>query len=365
MTLFSGDCGRISSVGDRPTPQTTPNRWQQLSEWLIIQEALMLLHCIFLLKLPPLFFSLLYLNNLKGLRFRILDEDEMYDKGIPFSTTELISIAKFCNFFCFRVIWNNLTSVENTEGTLFGTIHSLTQLLYSRDCRRQFTNSPKFWLSPDVKSPALISEYEKKTARGLLIMEKMSHCISIRDRMLLFRKMVNEEKVTIDGPPSLITVVRTRLIEDGYHHLSNWPPQKLKTTIRVKFVNQQGLEEAGIDQDGVFKEFLELTLKQVFAPTLNLFTCTSAGVLYPSPTSYIHENHLALFQFVGRLLAKAVYEGIVVDVQLAPVLLSAVSDSFLLWVNIKFRFLEVLKTTFVPLMNFHSWTQNCTRTLRL
>lgn len=30
--------------------------------------------------------------------------------------------------------------------------------------------------------------------------------------------------------------------------------------------------------------------------------------LYPSPTSYIHENYLQLFEFVGKMLGKAVYE---------------------------------------------------------
>ena len=30
--------------------------------------------------------------------------------------------------------------------------------------------------------------------------------------------------------------------------------------------------------------------------------------LYPSPTSYIHENHLQLFEFVGKMLGKAIYE---------------------------------------------------------
>ncbi len=30
--------------------------------------------------------------------------------------------------------------------------------------------------------------------------------------------------------------------------------------------------------------------------------------MYPSPTSYIQETHLTLFEFVGRMLAKAVYE---------------------------------------------------------
>ena len=33
----------------------------------------------------------------------------------------------------------------------------------------------------------------------------------------------------------------------------------------------QGLDEAGIDQDGVFKEFLEETIARVFDPALSLF----------------------------------------------------------------------------------------------
>lgn len=35
---------------------------------------------------------------------------------------------------------------------------------------------------------------------------------------------------------------------------------------------------------------------------------TSQQKLYPSSTSHIQENHLALFEFVGKMLAKAVYE---------------------------------------------------------
>jgi ubiquitin-protein ligase E3 B len=31
------------------------------------------------------------------------------------------------------------------------------------------------------------------------------------------------------------------------------------------------LDEAGIDQDGVFKEFLEETIARVFDPSLNMF----------------------------------------------------------------------------------------------
>ena len=92
----------------------------------------------------------------------------------------------------------------------------------------------------------------------------------------------------------------------------------------MRFVNLQGLDEAGIDQDGVFKEFLEETIKKVFDPGLNLFSSTSEERLYPSPTSHITDNHLDLFEFVGKMIGKAVYEGIVVDVPFASFFLTQI-----------------------------------------
>lgn len=123
--------------------------------------------------------------------------------------------------------------------------------------------------------------------------------------------------------------------KDGYDQLRRLPANSIKGVIRVKFVNDLGVDEAGIDQDGVFKEFLEEIIKKVFNPALNLFKVSEAGGwtafeqphcvanidwfsymqttsgnerLYPSPTSYIHENHLQLFEFVGKMLGKAIYE---------------------------------------------------------
>uniref|UniRef100_A0A158P9B2 HECT-type E3 ubiquitin transferase n=1 Tax=Angiostrongylus cantonensis TaxID=6313 RepID=A0A158P9B2_ANGCA len=261
----------------------------------------------------------------------ILDEEELYERALPFTLEELVHIARFCNYFCFRAVWSGCVDDRSSDHGLFASIHQLCMVLHVRDSRRTFVNDPKFWLriSRDVKSSVLMGEFEKKTPRGMLLMRRMSHLVSLKERMLLFRKFVSADKVSLNGQCStissatLITVGRNRLVEDGYRQLSMLSTRALKSTIRVKFVNQQGLDEAGIDQDGVFKEFLELTIKKVFDPALNLFHSTAGGVLYPSATSSVHEDHLALFQFVGRILAKAVYEGIVVDVQLAPVLLAA------------------------------------------
>lgn len=117
----------------------------------------------------------------------------------------------------------------------------------------------------------MISEFEKQTRRAQMLMSKMPHILPLRDRMVLFRKLVSNDKSSIDLPSTVITIARNRIVEDGYRQLSNFSSQVLKGTIRVRFINQQGLDEAGIDQDGVFKEFLELTLKNVFDPHLNLF----------------------------------------------------------------------------------------------
>lgn len=122
-------------------------------------------------------------------------------------------------------------------------------------------------------------------------------------------------------------VYRNRIVEDGYRQLSTLTPQALKGVIRVRFINEYGLDEAGIDQDGVFKEFLEESVKKVFDPALNLFKATSEERLYPSPTSHLQDNHLQLFEFTGKILGKAVYEGIVVDVPFASFFLSQVINN--------------------------------------
>lgn len=43
------------------------------------------------------------------------------------------------------------------------------------------------------------------------------------------------------------------MVEDSFRQLADLPVQLWKGIIRIKFINLQGLDEAGIDQDGVFK----------------------------------------------------------------------------------------------------------------
>jgi ubiquitin-protein ligase E3 B len=71
------------------------------------------------------------------------------------------------------------------------------------------------------------------------------------------------------------------------------------------------------------QEFLEMTLRAGFDPDFGLFLRTADGKLYPSPASHVHEDHLQLFEYLGQMLGKMLYDGIVVDLPLAHFFLNA------------------------------------------
>uniref|UniRef100_A0A6Q2ZPM2 HECT-type E3 ubiquitin transferase n=1 Tax=Esox lucius TaxID=8010 RepID=A0A6Q2ZPM2_ESOLU len=263
----------------------------------------------------------------------ILDDIEVYEEQISFKTEELVTISSFLNTFVYKMVWDGI--LENAKGEkldLFHSVHGWLMVLYERDCRRRFSPDDN-WLRKDLKPSLLFQELEKGKRRAQLLLQYIPHVIPHKNRVLLFRNIVTKEKETLglvetsSASPHVthITIRRSRMLEDGYDQLRRLPVNSIKGVIRVKFVNDLGVDEAGIDQDGVFKEFLEEIIKKVFNPALNLFKTTSGNErLYPSPTSYIHENHLQLFEFVGKMLGKAMYEGIVVDVPFASFFLSQV-----------------------------------------
>ncbi|XP_076654428.1 ubiquitin-protein ligase E3B isoform X2 [Halictus rubicundus] len=273
----------------------------------------------------PEFQMLILLSDCMTHYVTILDDMEMYEHQEPFKLSDFVTISYFLNQFLYKAVLNNLFDQKSVPtNPLFTSLHTLLMAIYRRDCRRTFCPDGH-WLAKEVRV------WEKRGAA--LLLSKMPHVIPHSERVVLFRKQVVNEKAVLGLTESacnstittLIVVHRTRIVEDGYRQLAMLPSQALKGLIRVRFVNEQGLPEAGIDQDGVFKEFLEETTKKVFDPSLNLFKTTSENRLYPSPTSSVQDNHLQLFEFVGRILGKAVYEGIVVDVPFASFFVSQFS----------------------------------------
>ncbi|WFD30911.1 HECT-type E3 ubiquitin transferase [Malassezia sp. CBS 17886] len=144
-------------------------------------------------------------------------------------------------------------------------------------------------------------------------------------RVEVFRQFVRNDverlgiarDVYMRGPRHRVTIRRSAVAEDGMAQL-NGLGAHLKEPVEIVFIDQWGQPEPGIDGGGVFKEFLTALVREVFDTDRGLWRTNSEQELYPSPHSYARApEQLQWYTFLGRILGKALYDGILVDVKLA------------------------------------------------
>ncbi|KAG6876550.1 hypothetical protein C0992_012473 [Termitomyces sp. T32_za158] len=112
-----------------------------------------------------------------------------------------------------------------------------------------------------------------------------------------------------------VQIRRGSVAQDGFDRLAE---ADLKAPLEIVFIDQFGAEEAGIDGGGVFKEFFTSLCTEVFDTDRGLWLANKKNELYPNPHRYAVESHsLNWYRFIGRILGKAMYDGILVDVAFA------------------------------------------------
>ena len=70
----------------------------------------------------------LYLLDFVSYLLTIIDDVEMYDKGVPFSLGYYLIISNFANVFLFRGIWQNL--IVDVKLPIFTSLHGLLMVIY-------------------------------------------------------------------------------------------------------------------------------------------------------------------------------------------------------------------------------------------
>ncbi|ROW03009.1 hypothetical protein VMCG_05725 [Cytospora schulzeri] len=132
-------------------------------------------------------------------------------------------------------------------------------------------------------------------------------------------------------------VRRGRVFEDAFEQFYELR-DGLKEPIQITFVDQFDIPEAGIDGGGVTKEFLMSVTKEAFTNDNELFVANSKNSLYPNPCAIDQRQHklreiglaqdsaewketttslLEQYEFLGRIIGKCLYEGILIDVVFA------------------------------------------------
>jgi len=171
---------------------------------------------------------------------------------------------------------------------------------------------------------ALPFERRVKLFSSLLVADKLK----TQDETLEFRRAVQrmmemgremDDSIDLAGREQ-VEIRRDALYGDSKEQLSRLG-NRLKRRVQVTFINQHGAAEAGIDGGGVFKEFLDDLIKEAFDPSQHktgaptLFSVTPSETLAVSMATAQSEEALPHYEFLGRVLGKAVYESILVEPQ--------------------------------------------------
>ena len=206
----------------------------------------------------------------------------------------------------------------------------------------------------DAGGDALASSFrDPKMAR---VLTAIPQSMPFSRRVNLFQSLIDSDKLlmqdeeatfrhmmmNLDNPDQVdgemggrvrVTIHRDALYSDSMETLNSLG-KKLRKKIQVTFVNQHGATEAGIDGGGVFKEFLDDLIKDAFIPQTmrnesgeeeqslvgnhpDFFSVTPLQTLQVNVDSDGDNTALSHYEFLGRVLGKAIYESILVDPQLA------------------------------------------------
>lgn len=229
---------------------------------------------------------------------------------------------------------------------LIGTSHT-QQVRHAERLRRQ-------------QQKASRRKYLESVTPRLEILQNMPFFIPFETRVQIFREFVTMDQISrrgtadadewrfaqMNSPTGMISkhrakVRRKNIFDDAYSQFYDLG-EGLKEPIQIRFVDEFDTVEEGIDGGGVTKEFLTSITNEAFGNSNeieSLFIENDQHLLHPNPSAVEerketlrealfkegspdwNENIRSLlrrYEFLGRIIGKCLYEGILVDIHFAP-----------------------------------------------
>lgn len=120
-----------------------------------------------------------------------------------------------------------------------------------------------------------------------------------------------------------LNVERANVFEDSMESLAIIPLENVHSVLRINF-----LDESGVDAGGLHREWFVLLNEMLVDPARMLFVCTNKSeqtyFLSPSPNADFLPDQLLHLYAAGRLIGRALLEGLMLCFHLAPPLLKLI-----------------------------------------
>ncbi|OHS96224.1 hypothetical protein TRFO_37636 [Tritrichomonas foetus] len=222
----------------------------------------------------------------------------LFDVLCPPRTNSLSIKASSSNSSNLTAMTNNQPNNKNLDEN---NILNIPPILKSQ--------SPEFWKIVEENQSLLsrlIEERNSRLNKELKFLTAYPETLLFQPRMKFFRAMQNRKIL----PGSFhLNVTREKILEDSFKALLSSPKDTILQTFKIKFVG-----ERGIDAGGLTREWFTSLVNELFNPNYALFSPSSNGRSNrPNPSSYVNPDHIAFFRFAGRIIARALIEGIPVS----------------------------------------------------
>ncbi|RZB39554.1 DUF913, HECT, DUF908 and/or WWE domain containing protein [Asbolus verrucosus] len=120
-----------------------------------------------------------------------------------------------------------------------------------------------------------------------------------------FRSELERMDQGIRREETAVHVRRSHIFEDSFRELYRRSPEEWKNRFYIVFEDEEG-QDAG----GLLREWYVIISRDIFNPMYALFTVSPGDrVTYMiNSASHYNPNHLCYYKFVGRVIAKAIYD---------------------------------------------------------
>lgn len=174
-------------------------------------------------------------------------------------------------------------------------------------------NQDEFWNLYEKHRMILnkVIEKDEKIVSKMRFLFDFPELLQLKKRASYFlQKMKN----LIDDDKSLsVRVDRySSVFLDSFEQLRYKSPKEWLNKLRVSFSG-----EAGIDVGGLTREWFTLIINELFDPKLSLFKLTGNNSYQPLPIPDITQEQIEYFNFAGKIIARALIEGICINAHLS------------------------------------------------
>lgn len=196
------------------------------------------------------------------------DDESLFANNSPVSVQQLADISAHVKKIVHTLLLAYKKSGKSID-TFFNAKHkemkeslvALLVVLHERNCRKPFL-SDRFWECEELDSDSFFTELANERAEAREIIERVPFVVPFQRRVSIFEgfaKFSQEEHLfgRRRGFGQKVKVRRNFIFEDALKQFSKLSSEDLKASIRVEMIDENGIEETGVDGGGVFREFMQ------------------------------------------------------------------------------------------------------------